>query len=488
MVMNYGRKYRIVSALLAFVFIINMFDTGILWESLASLRANAAESDYTVSFSWDVSTLTTENSGETQTEEFTDNGKKIIVTDSSTGEPIRDITISDDKTVLSLNENRQESPVVKTVFTFNMKKKVDAGELQFTIQGMSDLKRGGGFKLDMSDPNLSKWDIAYDSEKDLYTFTNKDSIKPNSVTKFVWQFDSRAAVNGFEKTLETTCTVKEYQKDEEGNKIKEDNSAYAEHPAATVQLKTDSLVMNYTSEHDDNEVKIVCDDISKLDPNNLNVDYTWRSYTSKLGLKGFTEYEDEACTKPTDLLTDAHYIRSDSDAQRKSLNARGIKTSDYFIEVDAGGLGIENLLVVDESGSRVQLIEVDGKIGFYNFRGAKDFKVGENYTSTYRVGVLTKAVEENKQITLTGHYYVTYNDETTPKEYTDQAAHLLTTDEKPQGGGTGQFIKKHNTYEINHNHTEATDGLYYFDHAKHPSPIYQLLYDSIFNGKDKQGC
>ena len=481
--MNYGRKYRIVSALLAFVFIINMFDTGILWESLASLRANAAESDYTVSFSWDVSTLTTENSGETQTEEFTDNGKKIIVTDSSTGEPIRDITISDDKTVLSLNENRQESPVVKTVFTFNMKKKVDAGELQFTIQGMSDLKRGGGFKLDMSDPNLSKWDIAYDSEKDLYTFTNKDSIKPNSVTKFVWQFDSRAAVNGFEKTLETTCTVKEYQKDEEGNKIKEDNSAYAEHPAATVQLKTDSLVMNYTSEHDDNEVKIVCDDISKLDPNNLNVDYTWRSYTSKLGLKGFTEYEDEACTKPTDLLTDAHYIRSDSDAQRKSLNARGIKTSDYFIEVDAGGLGIENLLVVDESGSRVQLIEVDGKIGFYNFRGAKDFKVGENYTSTYRVGVLTKAVEENKQITLTGHYYVTYNDETTPKEYTDQAAHLLTTDEKPQGGGTGQFIKKHNTYEINHNHTEATDGLYYFDHAKHPSPIYQLLYDSIFNGK-----
>lgn len=486
--MNYGRKYRIVSALLAFVFIINMFDTGILWESLASLRANAAESDYTVSFSWDVSTLTTANSGETQTEESTDNGKKITVTDDSTDEPIRDITISDDKTVLSLNENRQESPVVKTVFTFNMKKKVDAGELQFTIQGMSDLKRGGGFKLDMSDPNLSKWDIAYDSEKDLYTFTNKDSIKPNSVTKFVWQFDSRAAVNGFEKTLETTCTVKEYQKDEEGNKIKEGDPSYDEHPAATVQLKTDSLVMNYTSEHDNNEVKIVCDDISKLDPNNLNVDYTWRSYTSKLGLKGFTEYEDEACTKPTDLLTDAHYIRSDSDAQRESLNARGIKTSDYFIEVDAGGLGIENLLVVDESGSRVQLIEVDGKIGFYNFRGAKDFKVGENYTSTYRVGVLTKAVKEaapsaNKQITLTGHYYVTYNDETTPKEYTDQAAHLLTTDEKPQGGGTGQFIKKHNTYEINHSHTEATDGLYYYDHAKHPSPIYQLLYDSIFNGK-----
>ena len=486
--MNYGRKYRIVSALLAFVFIINMFDTGILWESLASLRANAAESDYTVSFSWDVSTLTTANSGETQTEESTDNSKKITVTDDSTGELIRDITISDDKTVLSLNENRQESPVVKTVFTFNMKKKVDAGELQFTIQGMSDLKRGGGFKLDMSDPNLSKWDIAYDSEKDLYTFTNKDSIKPNSVTKFVWQFDSRAAVNGFEKTLETTCTVKEYQKDEEGNKIKEDNPAYDDHPAATVQLKTDSLVMNYTSEHDNNEVKIVCDDISKLDPNNLNVDYTWRSYTSKLGLKGFTEYEDEACTKPTESLTDAHYIRSDSDAQRESLNARGIKTSDYFIAVDAGGLGIENLLVVDESGSRVQLVEVDGKIGFYNFRGAKDFKVGENYTSTYRVGVLTKAVEEaapsaNKQITLTGHYYVTYNDETTPTEYTDQAAHLLTTDEKPQGGGTGQFIKKHNTYEINHDHTEATDGLYYYDHAKHPSPIYQLLYDSIFNGK-----
>lgn len=486
--MNYGRKYRIVSALLAFVFIINMFDTGILWESLASLRANAAESDYTVSFSWDVSTLTTANSGETQTEESTDNGKKITVTDDSTGELIRDITISDDKTVLSLNENRQESPVVKTVFTFNMKKKVDAGELQFTIQGMSDLKRGGGFKLDMSDPNLSKWDIAYDSEKDLYTFTNKDSIKPNSVTKFVWQFDSRAAVNGFEKTLETTCTVKEYQKDEEGNKIKEGDLVYAEHPAATVQLKTDSLVMNYTSEHDDNEVKIVCDDISKLDPNNLNVDYTWRSYTSKLGLKGFTEYEDEACTKPTESLTDAHYIRSDSDAQRKSLNARGIKTSDYFIEVDAGGLGIENLLVIDESGSRVQLVEVDGKIGFYNFRGAKDFKVGENYTSTYRVGVLTKAVEKadpsaNKQITLTGHYYVTYNDETTPTEYTDQAAHLLTTDEKPQGGGTGPFIKKHNTYEINHDHTEATDGLYYYDHAKHPSPIYQLLYDSIFNGK-----
>ena len=132
--MNYGRKYRIVSALLAFVFIINMFDTGILWESLASLRANAAESDYTVSFSWDVSTLTTANSGETQTEESTDNGKKITVTDDSTDEPIRDITISDDKTVLSLNENRQESPVVKTVFTFNMKKKVDAGELQFTIQ------------------------------------------------------------------------------------------------------------------------------------------------------------------------------------------------------------------------------------------------------------------------------------------------------------------------------------------------------------------
>ena len=473
------KKHRFISGLLAVVFMINLIDPGLLKETFNTLRAYAAATDYSVGFLWDISELT----------QIPDDGSSSISGDTTTifdsaNSELRDVTLDASKTTLLLKEYKDENPVLKTTFSFNLKKSIDPGNMEFTITGLDELIRNGTLTLNMNDPNLVKtWKI----EKvpgDKYKFTNLVRVTSNNQTTFTWQFNSRSAVNDSNITLETSCTVKEIETDPDTGEIIS---------TTTIPLDTNPITFKYQSVADENEVKIVCEDIDKLDVNNLNKDYDWRSYRSMLGLKGISEYETEQDqnnqTNPIDDIYDAHYVGQSKATQEGSLKSRGIKTSDYFIEVDTGGFDKNDILIVNANGDRVTLetVEIDGHTyyGFYDFIGRGNYKPGISYSTVYRVGVLnTKVADDtisNKDITLTGHYVVTYDDETSVHDFPNSAAHTLRTDDTQGVSGGSQFYK-HNTYEVNRAGT-ASNGIWYEEHARPASPVNRLLYDSIFNDK-----
>ncbi len=446
------RYSRLVSAFLVFILIFDLFGSsaGGGADIAGMLRAYAAREDYSVSFHWTTEGL----DGETDK---------------------RDCTLNSSEDVMELKEKVNEPVNLKAVFNLNLEKRIDAGNISFTITGLNALVRSGMLPLNVLDPSIIEtWEIVPDYANDTYTFTNRVPVVSDNETTFTWSFESRNAVNGSDITLGTSVTIKEF--DENDN------------PMPDIVIDTGDLRLKYESVHDDNQVKIVCKDPDETDFNNLNGHYDWRSYYSVVGLKGIKEYDKQAEGRTeyvgANQETDAHWAQQDDATQRGSVKSRGISSSDYFIQIDSD-FAENELLVVDLSGNRVPLdtYTVDGKqlFGFYAFRNKGDIKPGESYTCEYRVGVLNDAIEENKKgVTLTGHYLVTYNDESKVYDHTDTASHSVDKDDPQNIGEGGGWIRKTNTYEINHRH--YYNGHWYNEHAKHYNGVYQLLYDKIFDG------
>ncbi len=520
------KKQRFVSSFLAVILILNLIDGRVLSYCWQQLKAFAAAQDYTGYFQWDISELTTPPENGSASGE-----NPVIITDKN-GKQMREITLTNN-TDLFLKESADDNPVLKTTFYFNLKRGVDAGLLEFTITGMDELIRNGTLKLNDQDPNLVKtWEITQDEKTGNYTFKNKVRVTSNNETTFTWQFNSREAVTDTNITLNTECKITEIEYDPDtGLEVKREQ----------ITLDTNDLIFSYESEPDKSQVKIVCEDLEELDVNNLNVDYDWRSYRSTLGLEGITEYTKTNGGQPfrktrADFETDneyntyikniaeymgylddatgtasekflnayadgegninwdaltlynAHAIKQSREEQVKSQMARGIKRADYFIEVKKpDDVDWKDILVVNSNGDRVPVVEtqINGNTvwGFYDFQGAGDRKPGEAYSCVYRVGVLNDTIKnatEELNIELKGHYLVTYQDTTAPVDYTDSAAHKLSIiDEQPIGDG--DYLHKFNNYEINNGTTY--NGVEYQSHAKHYSPVNQLLYDSVFNGR-----
>ena len=464
------KKWRFVSGLLAVIFLFNLVDKQILSFFFHQLKAYAAASDYAIGFSWDISGLG-ENDHVNRTYELTA-----------------------DNTNLYLKEMEDESPVLKTTFSFNLARAIEPGNLSFTITGLNDLIRNGTLDLNRNDPNIvGTWDILKNDENDTYTFTNKVRVTSNNETTFTWQFDSRKGINGADIDLITECSVIEQKvvtttiTDPETG---EETTTTEIVKTPPISLDPNDLHFHYESEVDENQVKIVCKLLEETDFNNLNGDYDWRDYYSMLGLAGLkemtkqnngTEYTGE------NQIEDAHWIIQTGALQEENKHARGIKTADYFIEVDKNDLAEDEILIVDATGSPVSLgsyTMADGTThyGFYVFQGAGDRKPGESYACDYRVGILNDALRgTTKEITLTGLYIVTYNDENTPRVYSDTAKHTAQLD-SPQPVGNGNYMLKYNNYEINYGITY--NGHHYSSHARHWSGVNQLLFDTIFSGNN----
>lgn len=522
------QKQRFVSGFLAVILLTNLIDGHVFRYCWEQIKAFAAAQDYTGYFQWDISELTT------PPENGSTSGDNPVIITNKNGKQVREITLTNN-TDLFLKESADDNPVLKTTFYFKLKRGVDAGLLEFTITGMDELIRNGTLKLNDQDPNLVKtWEITQDEKSGNYTFKNKVRVTSNNETTFTWQFNSREAVTDTNITLNTECKITEIEYDPDtGLEVKREQ----------ITLDTNDLTFSYESEPDKSQVKIVCEDLEELDVNNLNVAYDWRSYRSTLGLEGITEYtktnsglpfgkttndfetseayraylesiakymgyaddpdnaEDTALSKflvdhadgdtiNWDELTlyDAHAIKQSREEQVKSQMARGIKRADYFIEVTKpGNIDWKDVLIVNSNGDRVPVVEtqINGNTvwGFYDFQGAGDRKPGESYSCVYRVGVLNDTIKNytgELNIQLTGHYLVTYQDTTAPIDYTDSAAHKLSIiDEQPIGDG--DYLHKFNNYEINNGNTY--NEVEYESHAKHYSPVNQLLYDSVFNGR-----
>ena len=432
-------KQRIAAGLLAVIFMFNLLDGNLLTESLRQLKAFAVASDYTGYFEWNISELEAPPVDGSSSE----NDSSILVTDKD-GNDVREVSLADGVD-LSLKEYANEDPVLKTTFYFNLKHGVDAGNLEFTITGMSDLVRKGDLKLNDTDPNLVKtWEIIPNSDGS-YTFRNKVRVTSNNETTFTWQFNSRDAIDGTNITLETSCKIWEVEIDPE--------TGESHRMDTPVELDTNDLTFHYESEHDQNQVLIVCEHIDDLDVNNLNVDYDWRSYRAVLGLQGLDEYTkrkesggveinaaiDDPQNEAKDAVYDAHAIVQDKAEQTDSQMARGIKTADHFIEViKPEGIDWSDMLIVNANGDRVPIVQTTITTesgtqtlwGFYDFQRGGDRKPGEAYSCVYRVGVLNeKLTDEPIEVRLTSHYLVTYQDTTVPVDLTDSAAHQVKKEE-----------------------------------------------------------
>ncbi len=452
---------RVMAFVLALVMVLDLFGERTAYEILGGLKTYAAASDYSVGFHWDTTGLG-ENNG----------------TD-------REYSLDKNSTELTLTEKTDENPVLKTTFFFNLAKKIEPGNMEFTITGLDELIRNGKLTMNLNDPNLvGTWDYVKDEATDTYTFINKVEISSNNETTFTWQFNSRDAVDGADIELKTSVKVTEVETkktydEEKGEWVTE---KIPKLPAIT--LESNPINLKYHSVHDENNVKIVCKDINDTDFNNLNSKYDWRCYRSVLGLDGMTEYtkKNGTATDASNQELDAHIIEQNYDEQVSSRKSRGIKTSDHFIEVKADGIPQNALMVVNSAGNVVPLVMNGDMLGFYDFRGRGDQKAGQSYTSEYRIGVLNDVIDStgNQKITLTSHYLVQYDDEQTVVDITDTAAHYLSMEDK-QPVGNGGYMVKYNEYEINL--AKEYDKHWYESHARHYNGANQLLYDNIFSGK-----
>lgn len=476
---------RIVSVILAIVICLNIIDVNILKDGWNFLRAYASSQDYSVGFKWDVSELILDGQADYD--------------DDHPADPSRYVELSNGGKTLKLTEVDDENPVLKTTFSFNLKKAIDPGNLTFTISGLDDLIRDGSLVMSMNDPNLVKtWNIsrveADGDNPEYYVFTNKVRVTSNNETTFTWQFNAREAVNLSDIELKTSCVVTEVE-------IIENDDGTTTEKREDVTFDTPPLTFQYESVHDVNEVKIVAQKIEDLDANNLNVNYDWRSYYSVIGLEGLQEYKlnpsnhssDLTQAVPTNDDEEAHYIGQIRGEQEENRHARDIRKADYFIEVKIPeGLTKDDIMVVDRNGYHVSLSEytittqsgTETVYGFYDFKSKTnlDLIAGESYSSVYRVGILNEKIPSDSpvRIDLKGHLVVTYDDESVPVDITDTAAHSVSKTDTPYIGD-GNWIDKHNKYEINTDHWYA--DVRYGGHAKHYNPQYQLLYDTIFNGK-----
>ena len=532
------KKQRFISGLLAVILIINLIDGRIFRYCWQQLKAYAVASDYEVSFSWDISELS--NGADENGLVTNENNKEIrqVTLDGTTALSL--IEYANDNPILmtTFNFNLKKS-IEKGDLSFTIT------GLDELIRPTKEGEQHGILELNTQDPNLvSDWTMTRNADGS-YTFVNNKRVTSNNQTTFTWQFNSREAFTNKDITLETVVKVTEHEEvqklDEYDNPMTDENNAliYVDKPTDIV-IDTNDLTFHYEAEHDKNEVKIVCESVEDLDVNNLNVNYDWRSYRSVLGLKGLDEmtnstrnggvkfgltrddftsdasyeaYLNKLATalgypSRAELLANnpnypnmdfneiynAHAIAQDTEEQELSQMARGIKTSSYFIEVELkDGLQPEDIMIVDANGnpktlSSTTVMTTEGAKtiwGFYDYQNQKnERKPGQAYTSVYRVGIKNEKLDENKkEIKLTGHYLVTYQDEEYPVDLTDSAAHTVSR-EDPQPIGTGNYMNKYNNYEINNEHSydDGTDKVIYKSHAKPYRTTDQLLYDSIFSG------
>lgn len=179
---------RVMAFMLALVMVLDLFGERTAYEILGGLKTYAAASDYSVGFHWDTTGLG-ENNG----------------TD-------REYSLDKNSTELTLTEKTDENPVLKTTFFFNLAKKIEPGNMEFTITGLDELIRNGKLTMNLNDPNLvGTWDYVKDEATDTYTFINKVEISSNNETTFTWQFNSRDAVDGADIELKTSVKVTEVE-------------------------------------------------------------------------------------------------------------------------------------------------------------------------------------------------------------------------------------------------------------------------------------
>lgn len=308
-------------------------------------------------------------------------------------------------------ENRTEN--IFAEFTIDSPNILNAGECTFTISGLYDLKRGGGLKLDTKDEALiNDWDVVYDEDNDVYTFTNRNPLNKDYSTTFHWYADARDCVDGFTKELETSCKVthKLYTTVETVCYVKEDGTYLVDDNNAPIVFATpaEAIAAGASVDGEGNPIEMQytyskAETINNvpLNTNNLNLEFysrpdefTLRINGNVLDAKDYEKLSDEyTWFEYTSVINRTEYARG----LEKSMYEISVKLPEDFVQKIKDNLGSgyskdkikEYLQVLDRTdeimNGDVEVVEKDGNI-YVKFTEFEKFGGFEN-TTGFKIGL-----------------------------------------------------------------------------------------------------
>lgn len=239
----------------------------------------------------------------------------------------------------------------------------DVGSLKLTIPGVGGAVRRLTVIADDiaagSDEEGNRWSYEWDEATDTYTFTNNFPIyyqqSVNGGFEFLWTFNARDNTDGFEKIIEPKFSV-------EGKG----------------EINIEPLTYKFTSEPDYYRIYIYT-------PTPLS--------------------HDMAEQLSEDLVWYNVHTRIDMDKL-----ARALYSSSYFFTFEhlPEGLTAKDISVVDNSGNKIDIIEKDGRLGFYLFKEKMGEIKGDYY---FNLGFNKNAITgEDRTVDLHGHLDRQYYD------------------------------------------------------------------------------
>ena len=256
------------------------------------------------------------------------------------------------------NESIKQPKMIITYRMDNAECDYPAGSLTFTVPGIGNINRNSvmkAYKL-AADEADSEWNYTWDQVNDLYTFTNKFTVKTGqSVSggfELLWNLDARDCADGFERMESPTFSVSD---------------------KGTIILNP--LSFSFHSTRDRYRISLTRSNLTPEDYETSDKTMIWYRF---------------------DTLFNSDYL------------ARGLYKSDYYMSIELPD-GVEDSDVAAKvDGKNVRLTRNEnGDLGFYPFKD----KYGD-ISSYDKVEIgFTKQTLDGKNVTVNGHFDRLYNDE-----------------------------------------------------------------------------
>lgn len=262
------------------------------------------------------------------------------------------------------SENTSRQPKITVTYRIrNAEKDYPKGTVTFTVPGIGYAHRGSVVRSDklLSDQTDSEWNCVWDSQTDLYTFTNNFDVKTGQSLsggfELLWSLNARECESGYTRTESPTFTVKD---------------------AGSISLEP--LSYRFTSEKDRYRIFLERNALSGEEHERADKNYIWYNFQTRF---------------------DSDYL------------SRGLYKSDYFFSIELPD-SVDDSAVIAKMGNKTVMLSrnENGVLGFYPFKNKSGNLTTQNasYYETVTLGFKRESLD-GKEITINGHLDRLYQDE-----------------------------------------------------------------------------